>query len=278
LIASGVVFAGLAAISTNGGVYALLAVLAGLAFMGLLIVSRFERMECQIAEQTRLQSLNAMNLASELHSMLVILERFPACTLPTTSWSMRFSNLHKIMEILDERQPLTIVEFGSGLSTILIASWLDCLGRGKLISYDHDSNWADATKNHLRMHNLEDFAEVRHAPLKEIECDGQRVVWYNLDDQISDIAEIDLMIVDGPPASASANGLSRLPAFFQFRNQFSPNHAIVLDDANRPGEQAIVEKWMQFLPHCCSYTHTGLTSLSVICSRKRLGALKSTAI
>src|SRR5262245_18294579 len=36
------------------------------------------------------------SLPPELHSMHVILQRFPQCTLPTSAWSMRFSNLHAI--------------------------------------------------------------------------------------------------------------------------------------------------------------------------------------
>jgi len=201
------------------------------------------------------------DIAAEMHSMHIILQRFPSCSIPTTSWSMRFMNMHAILESLDRLQPRTVVEFGSGISTLLIASWLRESGGGQLISFDHDKEWAKRTQQHLDRANLSDFVSLHCVPLVETEIDGRTVFWYATEPAHFDAAPVDFAVVDGPPAHLSIAGMSRLPALATLNPYLSDKFFVALDDAHRAGEKEILRCWTVKSPDCrviCHATHTGL--------------------
>jgi predicted O-methyltransferase YrrM len=97
--------------------------------------------------------------------------------------------------------PNTIVELGSGVSSVLIGRMLKQAGRGRLISLDHDPHWAEQTRRHIRASALEDYVQVLDAPLARQRFGEREYLWYRLPQQIEQAAEIDLLIVDGPPAA-----------------------------------------------------------------------------
>lgn len=193
----------------------------------------------------RLPNDIARTLPAELHAMQVILRRFPECSIPTSEWSMRFSNLLALLDVLDRRKPEFVVELGSGISTLLVAAWMREHSRGKVVSFDHDPEWADVTRRYLWQEGLADFANVVNAPLISVRSLGVTCDWYGVSAQLSKVASVDLLIVDGPPAGTEDKCLARLPALEQLHAKLSPSCAIVLDDALRPGEQEVVALWMK---------------------------------
>ena len=54
---------------------------------------------------------------------------------------------------------------------------------------------------------------------------------------------IDLLVVDGPPAHAVGHGLARYPALPALEDRLAPGATVVLDDAERPGEQEVLRRW-----------------------------------
>lgn len=185
---------------------------------------------------------------SELHSMAVIMQRFPECTIPTTGWSMRFTNLHSILDLLDEVLPQNIVEFGSGLSTIMVAAWLRERGTGRLVSFDHDPDWAARTRRCLSGGKLDAYANVFSVPLVPYAADIGHIDWYDISQHQERLAHVDLVIIDGPPGGTPSLKLSRLPALEQLAPKLSSKCALVLDDAFRPGEQQILTTWKRQFP------------------------------
>ena len=61
-------------------------------------------------------------------------------------------------------------------------------------------------------------------------------------DAFRDINEIDLLVVDGPPGSLSE--MAGSPAPHVLESQLAPNAVVILDDADRPGEQGIARRWI----------------------------------
>ncbi len=61
------------------------------------------------------------------------------------------------------------------------------------------------------------------------------------DDLIDDL--IDLLLVDGPPAYVAGMGLARYPALPVMLDRLAPGATLVLDDAERPGEQEVLRRW-----------------------------------
>ena len=206
----------------------------------------------------------ALSLVVEIHSMETILERYPECTIPTSGWSMRFSNIHTILDILDRYRPKTIVEFGSGISTLCIAAWLKEQGEGKIISFDHDVAWARKTERYLHEKTLDGFATVVFAPLIKGQSLGHDVEWYDISNHIKKLNKIDLLIVDGPPADSLGKELSRLPALDVLANHLSTGAIIMLDDASRKGEQTVINMWLNAFPEFKVRQVETLTGLAIL--------------
>lgn len=141
-------------------------------------------------------------------------------------------------------RPHTIVELGSGVSTVLIGRMLKQAGTGKLISLDHDPSWAEQTRRHIEASGLQDHVVVLDAPLARQQFGGKDFNWYQVPEQLRQAGSIDLVIVDGPPQSLDPSGMPRYPALPAFLAQLSPQAMIYVDDAKRPQEQAMIERWL----------------------------------
>ena len=149
-----------------------------------------------------------------------------------------------LIGLIREQRPRLIVELGSGVSTLICAHTLKQLGEGRVISLDHDAFYGDITKENVRRHGLEDWADVRHAPIEPKSIEGQDWQWYATSQLPAD-AQIDLLIVDGPPRGVQK--LARYPAAKVLFDRLSPNCTIVMDDTNRKDEREIVRLWTQEL-------------------------------
>jgi len=139
-----------------------------------------------------------------------------------------------------------ILELGSGISTLLLAHDFRRRGEGRLLSFDDDARWAAQTKARLTDEKLDSFAEVRVAPLVDIESGGRRAKWYDLS-SLDKATRFDLIVVDGPPAW-QGDSLARLPALYELRRHLSDTGVLVLDDAGRSGEGQIARQWQRDFP------------------------------
>jgi predicted O-methyltransferase YrrM len=200
----------------------------------------------------------------EVYAALAIANRFPGLTIPATDFSMRFGNLMTIIDLLDTTKPRLVVELGSGISTLLVAAWMREQGAGKVWSFEHDASWCEITRRHLERSGLSPLAEVVLAPLCERRCSSYRLKWYDLEEHITCLGSIDMLIVDGPPVTSDPTGMCRLPALEVFSEHLSPNAVIVLDDASRRSEQTVVKTWKQTFPEYAETFVPSLTGLSIL--------------
>jgi predicted O-methyltransferase YrrM len=154
--------------------------------------------------------------------------------------------LKLLQHLVDSLDVRSVLELGSGVSTLLLANDFRHRGAGRVLSYDDDARWAEQTAARLAREKLDGFAEVRVAPLAEIEAGGRRARWYDLA-SLDKAERFDLVIVDGPPAW-QGDAMARLPALYELRHRLSDKGVLVLDDAGRPGEQAIAQQWQRDFP------------------------------
>lgn len=157
--------------------------------------------------------------------------------LPWTTGSMRPAGLVAVCNEIVHGARIRIVECGSGVSTVLLARLLRELNAGSLIALEHDRHWAALVQAQLQREALDGIARVVHAPLK-----GDPP-WYGWDEPSEHPNDIDLLIVDGPPACGPGQGARREPALAQFAQQLTATAAVILDDINRPGERATIARW-----------------------------------
>lgn len=146
-------------------------------------------------------------------------------------------------------RPQLILELGSGTSTVLCGYALELLGGGRVVSLDHEAEYADQTRRLLEEHQLERFAQVIHAPLREVMLPAGQGSWKWYDPQpLADLTNIDLVIVDGPPEWTQK--LARYPALPMLAARLSPQARILIDDAARADERRMVENWVREFPYC----------------------------
>jgi predicted O-methyltransferase YrrM len=168
--------------------------------------------------------------------------------LPWSAWAMRPSGLLAVLNevVLGSRE--RILECGSGISTIYLARLLAERG-GRAVSLEHDPEWAGFIEGELEAEGLGERARVVLAPLEEhaVALDGTR--WYRGSAAREAVealdGPIDLLLVDGPPAGGPEAALSRYPAVPLLADALAPNAVVILDDANRPGEQQVLERWSE---------------------------------
>jgi predicted O-methyltransferase YrrM len=154
--------------------------------------------------------------------------------LPWTTGSMRPAGLVQVCNEIVHGDRTRILECGTGVSTVLLARLLREREAGALTSLEHDPHWATLIQDQLRREHLDRHARVVHAPLQ-----GDPP-WYRLNEMPD---EIDLLIVDGPPAFEPGHGARRSPALARFDDRLVLDAAVILDDIDRPGEQHVIATW-----------------------------------
>lgn len=101
------------------------------------------------------------------------------------------------------------------------------------------------TRASIERHGLDRQIETRLAPLAELEWDGETYWWYSID-ALKDLLEIDLVLIDGPPAATGP--AARYPALPNIIDLLASNAVVVLDDAHRQEEEDIVQAWLESYP------------------------------
>lgn len=138
-----------------------------------------------------------------------------------------------------------IVEAGSGVSTIVGGYAMEKRGKGRVLSLDHDADFGGQTTDLLARHGLSAYGEVVYAPLQDHRIGSETYPWYAIDAMKGERG-IDLLVIDGPPRKTRSH--ARYPALPLLMPHLSPNAIIVLDDAARPDERAIVARWLKEYP------------------------------
>lgn len=166
--------------------------------------------------------------------------------LPFTVPTLRPFCLAHILNDIVVNERKSIVEFGSGVSTIMIGRLIKKNNlKTRLLTVEHDREWANVLAGIVRGEGTHDVIDITHAPLKESNLSVESNLWYDvnvLNDQTAN-KQFDMVIIDGPPAWQTGNEMARYPAVPYILNKLSRRFCIYLDDADRPGETSIRQIW-----------------------------------
>jgi len=155
------------------------------------------------------------------------------------SWKADTYFLWRIVRAIEKLRPREVVELGCGASSLVIAKALELNGRGHLTSIDQHADFVASTARWLASHNL--HPSFRHAPIVEDKTDWSHN-WYELP---SLPAEIDLLVIDGPPWTLNPFVRGRAEVLF---DRIAPGGMVLLDDAARPGERVVAHRWKRDWP------------------------------
>jgi hypothetical protein len=163
-------------------------------------------------------------------------------SLPVGTWAVDAPAINRLVELVRTERPSAIVEFGSGTSTVILASLLAELhGEGlRLVSFEQDPAWVDHTREALAERGLDGTARVIHLPVCERE--GGPPGYLLTDEATALLADLAprLIFVGGPTL---ASGASRLGAVEIVAPHLRENATLLLDDALRDAELCVAQAW-----------------------------------
>lgn len=161
-------------------------------------------------------------------------------------WAASADLMVEVVERLLDERPATVVETGSGLSTLFLALAVRQHGLAtRIVALEHHAHYAAQTRRLLERHGVADLTEVRFAPLARTHVPDHPTPWYD-ESAVADLTEVGLLLVDGPPKSTGR--AARYPAVPLLRPHFSQRCTIVVDDTARKGDRAVAERWADELP------------------------------
>ncbi|CAB4593620.1 unannotated protein [freshwater metagenome] len=196
--------------------------------------------ELRVKQLSMAKEANQHYRQSEAFIQLVKLLDLKAPIPATRGWASSPDLLLSLLTLVRKYKPKTIVELGSGVSTLVLAK---SVGRGgKVISIDHSEEYAGYTRELLKDHGVRNV-EIRVAPLKKYPGGSE---WYDLA-KIKSIRRVDLLLIDGPPAVSDP--AARFPALAEFAAKLSPRSVVVLDDAIRDSESALADAFVKAMPN-----------------------------
>lgn len=145
-------------------------------------------------------------------------------------WALDLRSARDLARYLEEHQPRSILETGSGSSTLLFSQYSDKFG-ADVLSLEGSPTFQKRTQDLLERFNTGPQVEVVHAPLQRTP-EGP---WYK--HGIS--PGIDLALIDGP----RQNDGGRKAAFSNLIPFMKPGATVLLDDSNRPQETKAISYW-----------------------------------
>ena len=179
--------------------------------------------------------------------------------LESNNWPISPDFGFTLLQLLETQGYDLIVEFGSGLSTVLVARCLDKLDQkrqgkppARFLSFDHLPGFHGRTLALLNQAGLADRVELCLAPLADYSApNGRTYPYYTCQDRLAAFAAAQplaglkvLAIIDGPPAVTGEH--ARYPAGPILAQAFCEAALdILLDDLIREDERQVAKFWAE---------------------------------
>jgi predicted O-methyltransferase YrrM len=162
--------------------------------------------------------------------------------LPWSEWALRPAALRVVCDEIVYADRREVVELGAGISSVVLGRLLARRG-GRLNAVEHEPAWARVVRSLLEADGLSEAVRLVEAPLEPHPHALDGAPWYAASalDVLPD--HIDLLLVDGPPGNEEGLERSRYPALPALGERLAPGAVVMLDDAGRPGEREILERW-----------------------------------
>lgn len=205
---------------------------------------------------------NSANAVRQLQSFVGMQEYFATGVLPAFnseahSWPVSADFALCLMQQLVLKPYDLVIEFGSGMSTVIVAKTLALIAerngsrQTQFVSFEHLDLYYEQTSAYVLQAGLEKAVQLTLAPLEEWQStDGQIYPYYSCQSTLTKLAKQRqaprkriLVIVDGPPASTGPQ--ARYPAGPLLMAHFPNAHIdFLMDDYIREDEKQVAQHWM----------------------------------
>ncbi len=165
-------------------------------------------------------------------------------------WSMDSRDFEAIFDTVrgcQARGRMSVVELGSGVSTIVLASVLPRMVKElDITAIEGEKYYVHHVQELVRRYDLDRYITVRWVPFAKTALG----IWFSKPElqQVMSDKRVDMLIVDSPPGVSSR--CARQPAIPFFLPYLKPNATVMLHDALRPDESLIAKDWRQYFRVC----------------------------
>jgi predicted O-methyltransferase YrrM len=162
--------------------------------------------------------------------------------LPPDEWAVSLETAQLLTALVEHFAPASILEFGAGRSSLVLASALQTRGGGRLTSIEHQPSYAEDAWRKIAQFPAVD-AKLVHAGLKvRFSRHGLLHEYVGIDKALESRGPFGFVFIDAPPGERGRDATLLQAA------PFLSDHAIVvLDDASRPREQTAMHRWARAL-------------------------------
>lgn len=154
-------------------------------------------------------------------------------------WAITPETLAELDCRLSTLRPKTILECGSGLSTLIFARYAENNPEVKVVSLEHDQKYFDQTA--LLLGSLIKRVELLRCDLienSEHSATDEALI-YDVD--LSKYPKFDFVLIDGPPSGAGG----REQIFPWIFRRLNKDCEVWLDDGDRPQESQAIKNWKE---------------------------------
>ena len=150
-------------------------------------------------------------------------------------WEETMKLLGRLVEVV---QPRRVIEFGSGLSTVVLASLVGRYG-GRVLSFEHKARFARRTVDALRERRLDGVASVAQQRLT-LRRYGAKILpthairWSDSEE----FQECEVALIDGPPG-----WIGREATLYELFPRLAIGGWVVVDDMNRSRDRRWLPAW-----------------------------------
>ncbi len=164
--------------------------------------------------------------------------------LPFTTSSLKMKFLACMCNDVVVNSRRQVLEFGSGISTIILARLFRMNGlEGHITTVDESSEWQGIIQGILAKEGLESYVTFIALPTQKSPDISQSYEFdpVALKAQLGN-ALFDLVLIDGPSAWQPENVMSRSSNIKHLSGILGERFALFVDNTDRPGEQLLVQK------------------------------------
>lgn len=154
-------------------------------------------------------------------------------------WSIGEETFSRIVAEMQRDGATSVVEFGSGISSIRLAM---ALPDARIISIESDAEFLQELEQKARHHRVDGALKPELRRLKWQRHGGAFFLSYAPGPFPS---QVDAVLIDGPPRWTRRG---REACLYQVASHLRMKGKVFLDDFDRPGEKKIVSNWMQAYP------------------------------
>ncbi len=195
-----------------------------------------DKIRYQLQQDALRNEQTALFKLGEIKALEILKPYLPDGYLFETGFSMSFQAIQHILNDIVIHKPKLILEFGSGLSTQIIANFLERNRlESKLYSIDDNKEWQESLGLNGHYATCLTFPITENNPYSY----GQTGKWFAIP-AINELADkkFDLIVVDAPKGNLCK--YSRYGFIPFVKNLLSESPILYVDDSGRPDEEYIV--------------------------------------